>query len=100
MRYVSYSVCVVWCVQVDVEYNDLQLQQELQQVKSQIPGMKTLISIGGWSFSTGTGVYSGTGAELIFPRMASSSTSRTAFINSAIQYARSRGFDGIDIDWE
>ncbi|DBA80070.1 TPA: hypothetical protein ACH3X2_007559 [Trebouxia sp. C0005] len=32
--------------------------------------------------------------------MASTNASRAAFIQSAISYAKQRGFDGIDIDWE
>ena len=85
-------------LQVDTEPSDESLQRELESIKT--ANSKTLISIGGWSFSTGTDVFEGTGSENIFPAMASSQQSRATFIQSAIQYAKARGFDGIDIDWE
>ena len=85
-------------LQVDTEPSDESLQRQLQSVKT--ANSKTLISIGGWSFSTGTDAFEGKGSESIFPAMASSQQSRATFIQSAIQYAKARGFDGIDIDWE
>lgn len=53
------------------------------------PPVKTLLSVGG------------AGADpLIFARMASTRISRKVFIDSALEAARSSGFDGIDLDWE
>lgn len=42
----------------------------------------------------------GTGSEAIFPGMASTAQGRATFIASAIKYAKDRGFQGIDLDWE
>lgn len=86
------------CLQVDTETDDKALEAQLIALKAN--GVKNIISIGGWSFSTGTDVFAGTGSEQIFPEMASTNASRAAFIQSAISYAKQRGFDGIDIDWE
>jgi chitinase len=71
----------------------------MQAHKNSNPGLKTLISIGGWSFSRGEEVFNGTGSQAIFPAMAASSANRAAFIASAISYAQRHGFDGIDMDW-
>ena len=83
---------------MDTEADDKALQAQLSAIKA--TGVKTIISIGGWSFSTGTDVFAGQGTEQIFPAMARTNASRAAFIQSAVSYAKARGFDGIDIDWE
>ncbi|XP_076928324.1 class V chitinase CHIT5a-like [Bidens hawaiensis] len=51
--------------------------------------VKTLFSIGGGSFGSGT-----------FSRMALGHDSRKSFILSAIEVARKFDFDGVDLDWE
>ncbi|CAI5534405.1 unnamed protein product [Closterium sp. Naga37s-1] len=58
-------------------------------LKAANPAIKTLLSIGGYSAGTST-----------FTNAASSASSRSAFIQSAIHFARSYNFDGLDIDWE
>ncbi|CAI5472909.1 unnamed protein product [Closterium sp. Yama58-4] len=58
-------------------------------LKTANPAIKTLLSIGGYSAGTAT-----------FTNAASSPSSRSAFIQSAIHFARSYNFDGLDIDWE
>ncbi|CAI5494998.1 unnamed protein product [Closterium sp. Naga37s-1] len=58
-------------------------------LKAANPAIKTLLSIGGYSAGT-----------TVFTNAASSPSSRSAFIQSAIHFARSYNFDGLDIDWE
>jgi chitinase len=85
-----------------VEWNDQTLlYPALQQLKQGNPALKTLLSIGGWSFNDPQDVNQiGTLTSGLFSQMASSSAGRQQFIESAIAYARNYGFDGIDIDWE
>ncbi|KAL4423689.1 hypothetical protein ABPG75_000990 [Micractinium tetrahymenae] len=85
---------------VHVEQNEPQLIAQLQALKSRNPALKTLISIGGWSFSRGDQVFTGTGSEKILPAVVGDAGRRGTFVRSAIQYAKQYGFDGIDIDWE
>ncbi|CAI5495010.1 unnamed protein product [Closterium sp. Naga37s-1] len=58
-------------------------------LKTANPAIKTLLSIGGYSAGT-----------TVFANAASSASSRSAFIQSAIALARKYNFDGLDIDWE
>ncbi|CAI5461417.1 unnamed protein product [Closterium sp. Yama58-4] len=58
-------------------------------LKTNNPAIKTLLSIGGYSAGT-----------TVFVNAASSPSSRSAFIQSAIALARSYNFDGLDLDWE
>ena len=60
----------------------------LVALKSVNPKLKVVASVGGWSWSNQ------------FSNMASSSTSRSAFINSAVALMRQYELDGLDIDWE
>jgi GH18 family chitinase len=59
----------------------------LQSLKAQNPHLKILVSIGG-------------AGEHDFSSAASTAESRTYFAQSAIQFMKDNGFDGIDIDWE
>src|SRR6185312_10972532 len=61
---------------------------KLRQLKKSHPGLKTLISVGGWTHSKE------------FSNVALTPASRSKFANSAIAFIRKYGFDGVDIDWE
>ena len=59
----------------------------LKSIKAQNPDLKILVSIGG-------------AGDPDFSPTASNPQSRANFVNSAVQFMRNNGFDGIDIDWE
>uniref|UniRef100_A0A5S6Q0U9 Chitin-binding type-2 domain-containing protein n=1 Tax=Trichuris muris TaxID=70415 RepID=A0A5S6Q0U9_TRIMR len=72
------------------EWNDLDiLYPDIAKLKSRDSNLKTLLSIGGWTFGTQK-----------FKRMASNPESRRIFVKSAVTYLRRYNFDGLDIDWE
>ena len=83
---------------IEYEWNDSDLMDSLNADKG---GVKTLISIGGWSFSQGETPTYGISSKTVFSDMAASPSSRAAFISSAIEFAADRhNFDGNDLDWE
>ena len=51
-------------------------------------GVKVLVSVGGWSGSTG------------FSPMAASAANRATFIKWNVDFINTWGTDGVDIDWE
>ena len=61
---------------------------QLQILKENHPGLKTLISVGGWTWSSG------------FSALAMTAASRAKFATSCVKFMKEYGFDGIDIDWE
>ena len=63
-------------------------------VRGQNPSIKTLISLGGWTFNEREATKS------IFTNMVETQVGRARFIQSAISFARTHSFDGVDIDWE
>lgn len=92
-----------------VERNDqTELYPAIQSLKQKNPNLKTLLSIGGWSFNTCDDTPASAGTEhpygpftcQLFSKMAADPNGRTQFIKSAIDYAKKYGFDGIDLDWE
>jgi chitinase len=60
----------------------------LQQLKQLYPHVKTLLAIGGWTWSGG------------FHDAAKDSASRAKLINSCVGIMEQYGFDGLDYDWE
>ncbi len=62
--------------------------KQLNVLKQQNPNLKTVISVGGWSWSNR------------FSDVAASATTRQNFANSAVDFLRKYGFDGVDLDWE
>jgi len=85
-----------------IEWNEQdELYPGIQKLKEKNPNLKTLLSIGGWSFNDPEDINEiGTSTYQLFSQMASSSAGRQEFISSAIEYAKKYGFDGIDLDWE
>ncbi|MDZ5471698.1 glycosyl hydrolase family 18 protein [Bacillus sp. 31A1R] len=61
---------------------------QLSKLKEQYPHLKTLISVGGWTWSEK------------FSDVALTEQSRTVFAESCLQFILKYGFDGVDIDWE
>lgn len=61
---------------------------QLNQLKKTNPKLKTIISVGGWSWSGR------------FSDAALSQDSRETFADSAVDFIIKYGFDGVDIDWE
>ncbi len=60
----------------------------LIRLKARNPGLKVVISVGGWTWSGG------------FADMALTRQSRAKFIDSAARFLEAHRLDGIDIDWE
>lgn len=60
----------------------------LRKLKKSNPHLKTLISVGGWDYST------------YFSDVAASASSREAFAQSCVDFILEHGFDGVDLDWE
>ncbi|CAH1365834.1 unnamed protein product [Tenebrio molitor] len=58
-------------------------------LKKQNKKLKTLVAIGGWN----------EGSER-YSRVAADSTKRANFVKSAVNFVRTWGFDGFDLDWE
>jgi chitinase len=61
---------------------------KLNQLKQINPNLKTIISVGGWSWSGR------------FSDAALTEESRTVFAQSCVDFIVKYGFDGVDIDWE
>ncbi|NDI35829.1 glycosyl hydrolase family 18 protein [Chengkuizengella sediminis] len=62
--------------------------KQLNLLKEQNPHLKTMISVGGWTWSNR------------FSDAAASQITRENFANSAVDFLRKYQFDGVDLDWE
>ena len=69
----------------DIDTSNINKLNALKQIN---PNLKTLISIGGWSWSGK------------FSDAALTEESRTIFADSCVDFIVKYGFDGIDLDWE
>ena len=69
-------------------YIDVTNFTKLNQLKAANPDLKTLISVGGWTFSDK------------FSDAALTDASRTVFADSVVEFIIKYNFDGVDIDWE
>lgn len=72
-----------------IEPKDPEFISTIVGYKSSNPNLKVIASVGGWNFPSA-----------LFSKMASSSSSRTAFINSLKATLDQHSFDGVDLDWE
>jgi chitinase len=61
---------------------------QLNKLKAAHPNVKTLISVGGWTWSSK------------FSDAALTPESRQKFAQSCVEFMSQYGFDGIDVDWE
>lgn len=61
---------------------------QLQLLKERNPHLRTLISVGGWTWSSR------------FPGVVGTRESRERFAASCVEFVCKYGFDGVDIDWE
>ncbi|XID92911.1 glycosyl hydrolase family 18 protein [Paenibacillaceae bacterium WGS1546] len=67
---------------------DIRNMAALNARKADNPELLLIVSVGGWSWSDN------------FSNMAMTEQTRRAFANSAVDYLREYGLDGLDIDWE
>jgi hypothetical protein len=73
---------------------DADIARRLLARKSQYPGLRIGVAVGGWAFSQDLPTRS------LFSRMIDNAASRATFIASVNQMLNDYGFDGIDIDFE
>ncbi|WP_150269523.1 glycosyl hydrolase family 18 protein [Paenibacillus tepidiphilus] len=62
--------------------------KQLWKLKERNPDLKTIISVGGWTWSNR------------FSDVAASAQTREVFANSAVDFIRKYKMDGVDLDWE
>ncbi|EJD43564.1 glycoside hydrolase [Auricularia subglabra TFB-10046 SS5] len=84
------------------EFDDQDLSKRFNDWVHKVnPSCTTAFSVGGWTMTDGPSQYTGgVDYSTFFSQMAASAAGRQTFINSCIDWARTYGFDGVDIDWE
>jgi len=70
------------------------LFQKFNALKESNKELKTLIAVGGWYFNEKEGT------KYRFSDTAATLESRSTFANSAVDFCREYGFDGVNLDWE
>ncbi len=91
LTHINYSFANIGTdLKISLGYPDIDQANftKLNALKIANPDLKTLISVGGWSWSGR------------FSDAALTDSSRTAFADSCVDFIVKYGFDGIDIDWE
>ncbi|KAK7461770.1 hypothetical protein VKT23_008201 [Stygiomarasmius scandens] len=81
-------------LQIEIADADVPLLQQLVDAKSDHPGLKVIIALGGWDFSELDST------KDLFTVMISSSSNRATFISSVSSFLSKFSLDGIDIDFE
>lgn len=75
-----------------VEITDPKVKEQFEIFK-RMTGIKKIISLGGWAFSTEPGTFS-------ILREATHPANRATFANNLISFMNEHELDGIDLDWE
>jgi chitinase len=91
LTHINYSFANIGSdYRITLGYPDVDLSNfsKLNALKQINPNLKTLISVGGWSWSGR------------FSDAALTDASRTVFAESVVDFIVKYGFDGVDIDWE
>lgn len=76
----------------------------VNRLKNFDPNLKTLLSVGGWTFGTRQQKWLKLCLKeylfRLFKLVSANNESRATFVDSAVMFVRKHGFDGLDIDWE
>jgi chitinase len=77
----------------DLSINITDVEDQLKLFRG-MAGIKKIVAVGGWSFSTDPGTYN------IFRLAVSKDSSRSTLVTNVINFLKQYNLDGIDWDWE